>query len=87
MAQLCHWGLAYQKYSGSDAMALNTRETIITALRSRIHLSNFEEILRGSADALDAVLCAFAAIAVINGNLAVSPGPTAASEGCIAIHA
>ena len=87
MAQLCHWGLPYQNYRDGHELALKNRETIIKGLQGRIDLSNFQDILRGSADALDAVLCAFAAMAVIRGNLAVSPGPSAAPEGWIAVYA
>ena len=39
-----------------------------------------------SADALDAVICAFAAIAVTDGRLLHSPEPIAQEEGWIAIH-
>ena len=39
-----------------------------------------------SADALDAVLCAFAAVAVTEDRLAVQPPPDAGAEGWIAVH-
>jgi hypothetical protein len=42
--------------------------------------------MQDSADALDAVICGFAAIAVTRGTIAVPPMPIAIDEGWIAIH-
>lgn len=87
MAQLYHWGMAFQKYSSHDAQAIKAREKILAGLVARIDLDGFHPVLRRSADALDAVICAFAAIAVTKGDIAVPPGPTASLEGWIAVHA
>jgi hypothetical protein len=86
MAQLNNWGLPFIKYNGPGEEALRNRENIISQL-PHIDLGNFEAILRENADALDAVICAFAAIAAVTDNMAVNPEPEAFSEGWIAVHA
>lgn len=84
-AQLRTWSLPHRKYDGHSALALSNRTTIINALGTRLRLGAWTNTLRGSADALDAVICAFAAIAVSR----LRPVPntsSACTEGCIAIH-
>lgn len=82
-AQLNWWRLPFQGYSGANAGGV--REQIVGALREKIVLSpEHEQLMRSSPDALDAVLCAFAAAAVANGRLAFTP--TGSDEGEIAIH-
>lgn len=86
MAQLCIWDLPWTGYNGSSEDASNQRGKIVDAVVERIELHNHEAAVRGNADALDAVLCAFAAIAVTSGCLQVPPRPAAALEGWIAVH-
>jgi hypothetical protein len=62
-AQLHHWGLPCTKYSGFAGQS--TRERIFNGIRNRlvVNAHHAETILR-SADALDAVVATFAAVAV-----------------------
>ncbi|MGA8076683.1 MAG: DUF429 domain-containing protein, partial [Xanthobacteraceae bacterium] len=84
-AQLCHWRMAFQEYNGDKQKAVDTRKELVSLLSRKIQIpNNFQEIMRRSADALDAVLCAFAAIAV-TGNRIVQT-PTLSEEGQIAVH-
>jgi hypothetical protein len=68
-AQLCQWKMPYQGYSRDDATASSTRKDLVSQLSDRVGLGPFEGELEESADALDAVLCAFAAFAVTTDNL------------------
>jgi Protein of unknown function (DUF429) len=62
-AQLRRWGLPHQGYSGPHAA--NVRELIVTGLRERIRVSSLHaDFITNNADALDAVIAVFAAIAV-----------------------
>ena len=88
-AQLRHWGLPYVKYNGEDAAAETQRDVIIKGLQLHgLQLENdhYEACLK-SADALDSVICLFAAAAVANGELAVELDPATVVEGHIAVHA
>ena len=60
---------------------------LVSALSARVLLNSFQRKLEESADALDAALCAFAAIAVTTGNLAHSPNEIYPpdEEGLIAV--
>jgi hypothetical protein len=84
--QLRHWRLPHQKYNGPSLEAQQVRQAILANLQDRIDLRQFQATLLGDADALDAVLCTFAAIAVTSGHLGVAPGNLAAAEGWIAVH-
>lgn len=84
MAQLCHWGLPHEKYNGVNAVRI--RKIILSEILTRIDLRKYMDELENSADALDAVLCAFAAIAVDTNKIAVPPAQAPISEGWIAIH-
>jgi len=84
-AQLQQWGLPHQQYSGDEGR--DRRDAIVDAVRDRVALGPFETVMRGSADATDAVLCAFGAIAAVTGQLADPPSAGAAGEGWIAVHA
>jgi predicted nuclease with RNAse H fold len=84
-AQLRAWGLPHQGYGKTIEGAPN-RGAIVEHLKTRLHLGRFEPEMRGSADALDAVLCAFAAIAVTEGKLLDEPGEASQKEGWIAVH-
>ena len=85
--QLRQWGMPHQRYNGDQEGQHRMRNTILGGLRNRIELGQFEREMLCSADALDAVLCAFAAIAVSTDNLATEPDPECSKlEGWIAIH-
>ncbi len=64
-AQLREWKLNHQKYNGDEGHV--TRGQIVDKLRDRINFADSDEIVRKSADALDAVLAAFAGIACRRG--------------------
>ena len=86
-AQLCHWGLPSEGYNGIDEAARERRHDILKTLTSRLSIpSDLEQHMLASADALDAVVCAFAAIAVTRGQVAQPPGSEASLEGWISIH-
>ena len=85
-AQLQAWGLPHQKYNGRDAVQQANRETIISGIEKRIDVGPFREQLMINADALDAVIAAFAGIAVTQDLLAAEPGSKSQLEGWIAVH-
>jgi hypothetical protein len=82
-AQLRHWGLPYEGYAGSTH---EIRREIVNAFARRLNVptSHRYEMLE-SADALDAVLAAFAAVAVCRDCIGVPP-PDVTEEGWIAIY-
>ncbi|MHC4837842.1 MAG: DUF429 domain-containing protein [Planctomycetota bacterium] len=85
-AQLATWDLPYQGYGAPEQGA--ARDTILAGIRPRLALTEEQEdLLRRDADALDAVLCLFAAVAVATGR-APGPDPDAPwhREGWIAVH-
>jgi hypothetical protein len=85
-AQLLSWKLPLQKYDGPDG--ISARQEIIRGLASRINLGRFRETAEETADALDAVISSFAAIAALRGK-AKQPdaeGALVAREGWIAVH-
>jgi hypothetical protein len=85
-AQLCHWKMSYQGYSKDDDSASSTRKLLVSQLSNRIRVGSFAGNLEESADALDAVLCAFAAFAVTADNLVHPPNADASpGEGLIAV--
>ena len=81
-AQLRQWDLPYRAYSRPDQV--ENRKKIIIGLKERASINPADEPkLLDSADALDAVVAAFAAIAIANGNV---PNFTeAGEEGFIAV--
>ncbi len=89
-AQLRSWALPYDQYNQStDATAVANRARIVQSLTSRVNLGRWRATSLASADALDAVLCAFAALGVTGAtstSTTNAPGPSAATEGWIAIH-
>lgn len=85
-AQLRTWGLPTVKYNGASAEARRTRNEIVSVLGSRVTLGQFAPTVLAEADALDAVLCAFAALAVVTGRVALPP-VASGDEGWIAVHA
>lgn len=86
-AQLVRWEMSANGYNGNTSEAREARDVIIKHLATRIFLpSALHELMRCSADALDAVLCGFAAIAVTKGIVAIPPTSVSIDEGWIAVH-
>jgi predicted nuclease with RNAse H fold len=88
-AQLRMWGLPHQAYSDSKGKDRTvTRRAILAGLESRgLRLGRSDEDkCVASPDALDAVICLFAARAVAKGALVSQPGLKSAREGHIAVH-
>jgi hypothetical protein len=70
-AQLRQWELPYQQYSGLGHG--ETRRIIVSHLREKVGISDSQEqTLLASPDAIDAVVAAFAGIAVAEGNVVTS---------------
>jgi Protein of unknown function (DUF429) len=84
-AQLRQWNLPTESYGGSKG-AVNRGVIVDALIRRGLRLGSHEAKMRAKADATDAVLCAFAAMAVTDAVLAVMPPSIAASEGWIAVH-
>jgi hypothetical protein len=86
-AQLHTWGLPSQKYEGADN--LPARQAIARGLYARLRVpQEYLALMLANADALDAVVCAFAAIAVTENKLLHRPDPAVSDEeGWIAVHA
>jgi hypothetical protein len=85
-AQLWSWKLPLQKYDGRDGNG--ARQEIIRGLESRINFGKFRKTAEETADALDAVIASFAAIAAFRGE-AIQPDAgdaLVAREGWIAVH-
>ena len=85
-AQLWSWKLPLQKYDGRDGISV--RQEIIRGLESRINFGGFRKAVEETADALDAVISSFAAIAAVRGKATQPDGDGAivAREGWIAVH-
>jgi hypothetical protein len=87
-AQLWEWRLPRQGYNGMKEQEVAIRGKIVNGMKDLVNFGNFESTARKCADALDAVLAAFAPIAVSNGTLAdwCVEASSVAAEGRIAIH-
>jgi hypothetical protein len=85
-AQLCHWGMEFEGYNGDSPEALSKREKLVASISRLIEIpdGSLRKKMEQSADALDAVLCAFAAIAVSTAPLSRPSIPS--DEGWIAVH-
>jgi hypothetical protein len=84
-AQLRNWELPHVGYDGLPGVT--TRERIISDLVRRIDIpAVFLEEMSRSADALDAVLSAFAAVGVSEGIVRSPPSEFPRDEGWIAVH-
>ena len=83
--QLCQWKLPHRGYNGPNGKKI--RSTILKKIAPRIEIPDpLYAHCQESADALDAVLCLFAAVAVAD-NIAPIQCPVAAKhEGWIAVH-
>jgi hypothetical protein len=80
-------GLPFKKYDGSKGS--DVRQQIVRGLEPRVSFDRFRKLAEESADALDAVISSFAALAAYRGNV-VRPegdGTTVSREGWIAVHA
>jgi hypothetical protein len=84
--QLKTWGLPHEGYDGAAKSATTTRRTLVDAISPRLNLGNWGPTLLGSADALDAVLCTFAAIAVSTSKTSTPKSATIGTEGWVAVH-
>lgn len=91
--QLAHWRatsgdreLPFQGYNGSTPPAGAARDAIVKFLSTMIDLGAHESVVRADADALDAVICAFAAVAVTRGKVGLLPPDDHNGEGWIAVH-
>ena len=87
-AQLRAWGLAPEGYGRDDAKALAARALIVQSLTREHGLRAADadlETCRESADALDAVLCAYAAKALAEGRHPRRLPPAARTEGWILV--
>jgi hypothetical protein len=87
-AQLRAWHLPWFGYNGPTAAARARRQQIVAALLARrLALTPSQRgALIASADALDSVLCALAARAVLTESLASAPEAAAKHEGWIVVH-
>jgi hypothetical protein len=88
-AQLKHWGLPFSQYNGPGGQA--NRDVIVADLTANrgFQVGGADlEIMHKNADALDAVLCSYAARAVIQDQLEAEIPPFNAwhTEGWIAVH-
>jgi Protein of unknown function (DUF429) len=85
-AQLLQWKLPCERYNYSDETSTSNRSKIVSFLENgRLEIGEFKPSLLTSADALDSVLCAFAAKAVWNRRL-VADVEAIDEEGEIAVH-
>ena len=82
-AQLRCWGLPHDGYDGNETK----RDEILEGIKERINLpETFRSKCRSSADALDAVLCLFAAVAAVSGVAPCEDSGSWKREGWIAVH-
>jgi hypothetical protein len=85
-AQLCHWGLKHQGYDGNKEGRQSNRERLVASVSKLVDIPDISlrKKMEQCADALDAVLCTFAAIAVSTNRLSRPAMPS--DEGEIAVH-
>jgi hypothetical protein len=85
-AQLKTWRLPHERYDGPSSTATATRRTILDGIAGRVQLGPWVPTLLGSADALDAVVCSFAAVAVSTSKVSAPTSAAALTEGWVAVH-
>jgi hypothetical protein len=88
--QLRQWGQHHFGYNGPAGGAVARRTSLVDWMQGErgLRLSAHNRCMCiSSADALDAVICMYAAAAVRNGRLAMTAPEYAVSEGLIAVHA
>jgi Protein of unknown function (DUF429) len=84
-AQLYQWGLPHQAYNRGTEKESAIRRSLVLSLAMRIELGAFRGIMEESADAFDAVVCAFAANAVAAGHSLWYAEEWLSVEGLIAV--
>jgi predicted nuclease with RNAse H fold len=84
-AQLCQWGLPHQAYNRSTEKESVIRRSLVLSLATRIELGVFRGMTEECADAVDAVVCAFAANAVATGHALWYAEEFVSAEGLIAV--
>lgn len=83
--QLYEWTLSHERYAKPNQDS--ERRYILERISSRIDIpDNLQAHCRSSADALDAVLCVFAAKAAAEGRAKPDDAVAAEREGWIAVH-
>ena len=88
-AQLCTWGLPYVGYGKDDPQQRETRIKILEGVKQRGNLivsPSHEDLLVSYPDALDAVVCLYAAVAARNCERHWVEGHYHFKEGLIAVH-
>lgn len=84
-AQLYHWNLPHNRYNGEIHQGM--RVCLVSEISHRLLLlTRYHELMLESADALDAVLCAFAARAAAREEAGPLDGMDCQDEGWIAVH-
>jgi hypothetical protein len=86
-AQLKTWRLPYRSYSYDGGRAKANRQAINEDLEERLDFGSCASVLKWSANAINAVLSAFAAIAVSRSAVRPPPSEYPRDEGWIAVHA
>ena len=87
-AQLRQWKLPFNGYNGIKGEASENRRIVIQYIKETgaCFSTGVEGQMQTCADALDAVLCVYAAKAVADNCLLTEPGTICESEGWIAVH-
>lgn len=86
-AQLHQWGRPADGYAGDSDLAQQRRIDLVDLLDGCLQMSEPQaQTLVASADAIDAALCTFGAMAVTENRLADEPTLMADAEGWIAVH-
>jgi hypothetical protein len=88
-AQLCTWDLPFVGYGKDNSEQRETRVKIIDGLRQRSKLmlsQSHADVMVASPDALDAVICIYAAKAALNCNRRWPEHHDCFKEGLIAVH-
>lgn len=85
-AQLRQWSLPHTRYSREPTLRRQILNTLCRDHALRLG-SEQRELCEEIPDALDAVICLYAGLAVRSCRLAVLPSRSAATEGWIAVHA
>ena len=83
-AQLRQWSMEHQGYNGQEGAG--TRSRIVDGLSGKVKFGKYGAAVRASADALDAVLAAFAGIAASRGVAVPGGSDWPPDEGRISVH-
>ncbi len=88
-AQLREWHLPYERYNGNSGYAAEVRDQMLSGILSRwpnLDSNGYRETFLSTADAIDSLICTFAAVAVSDNQLALRPDGEYLEEGWIAVH-